>query len=160
MINVHHLENSRSQRVLWMLEELELEYEIKHYARDKKTKLAPTALRDIHPLGKSPVITDGDVVIAETGAIIEYLVEKAGKLGPGASSSALLQYRYWLHYGEGSTMPPLLMKLLFDAVTTRPMPFFAKPIAKAISKGVLNSYILPQIKMHLDFMEAELGESP
>lgn len=159
MIVVHHLENSRSQRILWMLEELQIEYEIKRYARDKQTKLAPAALKKIHPLGYAPVMTDGDVIIAETGAIIEYLVEKTGKLGPAAIPAAQLRYRYWLHYGEGSAMPPLLMKLVFDMVAAQKMPFFAKPIAKAIVKGVLSNFIHPRIKTHLDFMEAELGEA-
>ena len=135
MIVVHHLNNSRSQRVLWLLEELGLAYDIKRYQRDKKTMLAPPELRKIHPLGKSPVVTDGDLTLAESGAIIEYVVERYGdgRFAPSRQLPAYLRYRYWLHYAEGSLMPPLLLKLVFDKIETSPMPFFVKPIAKAIS---------------------------
>lgn len=160
MIIVHHLENSRSQRILWMLEELGLDYEIKHYKRDPETMLAPPALKEVHPLGKSPVITDDGQVIAETGAIIEYLTEKARKLAPEAGTPDYLRYRYWLHYGEGSAMSPLLLKLVFDVLPTKPMPFFVRPIAKGIAKGALKSFVMPQIENHLDYMEAELGKNP
>src|SRR5471032_2513605 len=115
MVVVHHLNNSRSQRVLWLLEELGVPYEVKRYERDAKTMLAPPELLAIHPLGKSPVITDGEVVLAESGAIIEYLVDKygAGRLKPPAGSPQALKYLYWMHYAEGSAMPPLLMRLIF-----------------------------------------------
>ena len=161
MITVHHLNNSRSQRILWLLEELGLEYEIKKYQRDPKTMLAPPELRAIHPLGKSPVITDGANTLAESGAIIEYLVERYGKgrLVPAAGAPDKLRYTYFLHYAEGSVMTPLLMKLVFDKVETSPMPFFLRPIARSISRRVKRSYILPQISQHLAFMEGELGKS-
>ena len=161
MIVVHHLNNSRSQRVLWLLEELGLAYDIKRYERDKKTMLAPPALRKIHPLGKSPVLTDGDLTLAESGAIIEYLVERYGDgcLAPAKEQPAYLRYRYWLHYAEGSLMSPLLLKLVFDKIETSPMPFFVKPIAKAISGKAKSSFIMPQINTHLDYLEAELGKS-
>ncbi len=161
MITVHHLNNSRSQRVLWLLEELGLPYEIKHYQRDPQTMLAPEALRQVHPLGKSPVITDGKATVAESGAIIEYLVERHGQgaLVPAAGTPERLSYTYWLHFAEGSAMSPLLMKLVFDKVATSPMPFFVKPIAKAISAKVLSSFVTPNIERQLDFMEAELGRS-
>jgi len=159
MIIVHHLENSRSQRILWMLEEMGLDYEIKHYMRDPETMLAPPELKAVHPLGKSPVITDDGKVIAETGAIIEYLTEKTGKLAPDVGTDKYLRYRYWLHFGEGSAMSPLLLKLVFDILPTKPMPFFVRPIAKGISKGALNNFVTPQIDAHLDYMEAELGKS-
>jgi hypothetical protein len=135
MIVVHHLNNSRSQRILWLLEELGLEYEIKKYQRDPKTMLAPPELRAVHPLGKSPVITDGDAVVAESGAIIEYLVGKYGdgRLAPPAGTPERLHYTYFLHYAEGSAMPPLLLKLVFDRVESGPAPFFVKPIARAIA---------------------------
>ncbi len=160
MIVVHHLNNSRSQRVLWLLEELGLEYDIKRYERDKKTMLAPPELRKIHPLGKSPVVTDGDLNLAESGAIIEYLVERYGEgcLAPSRQLPAYLRYRYWLHYAEGSLMSPLLLKLVFDKIETSPMPFFVKPIAKAISGKAKSSFIMPQIKTHLDYLEDELGK--
>lgn len=161
MIVVHHLNNSRSQRVLWLLEELGLAYDIKRYERDKKTMLAPPALRSVHPLGKSPVITDGDLTLAESGAIIEYLVERYGDgcFAPAREEPAYLRYRYWLHYAEGSVMSPLLLKLVFDKIETAPMPFFVKPIAKAISGKANSSFIMPQINTHLDYLEDELGKS-
>jgi glutathione S-transferase len=159
MIIVHHLNNSRSQRILWLLEELGLDYDIKKYERDAKTMLAPPELRAIHPLGKSPVITDGDTMVAESGAIIEYLIERYGKgrLIPAAGTPEKLRYTYFLHYAEGSAMTPLLMKLVFDRVETSPMPFFAKPIAKAIAHKVKSSYIMPQIAQHLAYLESELA---
>ena len=161
MIVVHHLNNSRSQRILWLLEELGLEYEIRKYQRDPKTMLAPLELRAIHPLGKSPVITDGDATVAESGAIIEYLLERYGngRLAPAAGTPDKLRYTYFLHYAEGSAMTPLLLKLVFDKVETSPMPFFVKPIARAIAQKVKGSYVSPQIKLHLDYMEAELGKA-
>jgi|EP01034_Spumella_vulgaris_P035280 glutathione S-transferase len=161
MIVVHHLNNSRSQRVLWLLEELGLEYDIVRYQRDPKTMLAPPSLRAIHPLGKSPVITDGDATVAESGAIIEYLVEKYGngRLVPPAGSADKRRWTYFLHYAEGSAMAPLLMKLVFDRVESSPAPFFVKPIAKAIAGKVKGSYILPQIEQHLDYLEGELGKT-
>nr|WP_315185167.1 glutathione S-transferase [uncultured Albidiferax sp.] len=161
MLTVHHLNNSRSQRVLWLLEELELPYQLQKYQRDAKTMLAPPSLRQVHPLGKSPVVTDGDLVLAESGAIIETVIEHygQGRLVPALGTPERLRYRYWLHYAEGSAMPPLLLKLVFDKVESTPMPFFVKPIAKAISSKVKSSFIQPQITTHLDFMEAELGKS-
>jgi glutathione S-transferase len=161
MIIVHHLNNSRSQRVLWLLEELGLPYEIKKYQRDAKTMLAPPELTQVHPLGKSPVITDGDVTVAETGAIIEYVLERYGKgrLVPPTWSPERLRWRYWLHFGEGSAMPPLLLKLIFERIKVTPMPFFAKPIARGICNKVLAAMVEPNLKRQLDFMEAELGKS-
>jgi glutathione S-transferase len=161
MITVHHLNNSRSQRILWLLEELGLDYEIKKYQRDPKTMLAPPELRAIHPLGKSPVITDGGTMVAESGAIIEYLIERyaGGKFVPPAGTPDKLRYTYFLHYAEGSAMTPLLMKLVFDKVESSPMPFFVKPIAKGIAQKVKSSYIMPQIKQHLAYLEGELEKS-
>ena len=162
MIIVHHLNNSRSQRVLWLLEELEIPYEVKRYQRDPVTILAPPELRAVHPLGKSPVITDGDVTVAESGAIVEYLVTRYGKgrLIPPEGSPERLRYTYWLHYAEGSAMPPLLLKLIFDKIEQAPMPFFVKPIAKGISAKVKGAFITPQLKTHFDFMEGELMKAP
>ena len=162
MITVHHLNNSRSQRVIWLLEELGVDYEIKLYLRDPKTMLAPKSLLKVHPLGKSPVITDGDITVAESGAIIEYLIDRydiESKLAPSSGTPTRLRYTYWLHFAEGSAMAPMLMKLVFGQVEKAPMPFFAKPIAKAISKNVKASFLDPQIKAHLDFVESELGKS-
>ncbi|RJF97188.1 glutathione S-transferase [Noviherbaspirillum saxi] len=162
MIIVHHLNNSRSQRILWLLEELGLEYEVKRYERDPKTMLAPDALRQVHPLGKSPVISDGDLTVAESGAIVEYLVDRygAGRLAPGRGSEARLKYSYFLHYAEGSAMPPLLLKLVFDRIEKAPMPFFVKPIAKAIARRAKTTFIEPQIMRHLDYLESELVQRP
>ena len=160
MIIVHHLNHSRSQRIVWLLEELGLDYEIKRYERDRKTMLAPASLRAVHPLGKSPVITDGDLTVAESGAIVDYLIERygAGRLAPAVGTPARLRYTYWLHYAEGSAMSPLLLQLVFDKIATSPMPFFVKPIAKAISAKVKSGFIAPQITRHLDYLEAELGK--
>jgi glutathione S-transferase len=161
MIVVHHLNNSRSQRVLWLLEELGVPYEIKRYERDPATMLAPPSLRAVHPLGKSPVITDGELTIAESGAIIEYLIERHGKgrLVPPPGTAEKLRYTYWLHFAEGSAMQPLLMKLVFDRVETAPMPFFVKPIAKGIAARVKAGFIEPNITAHLDYMESELAKT-
>ena len=162
MITVHHLNNSRSQRVLWLLEELGLRYEVRRYQRDPVTMLAPPELRAVHPLGKSPVLTEGELVLAESGAIIEYLVETHGngRFIPPPGTPERLRYRYWLHYAEGSAMPPLLLKLVFDRIGKAKMPFFAKPVARVIAAKARDSFIQPQIERHLDFMEAELGRSP
>ena len=161
MIIVHHLNNSRSQRILWLLEELGLPYEVKRYQRDAKTMLAPPALRAVHPLGKSPVISDGDVTLAESGAITEYLAGKYGdgKLLPPAGTPERLRCSYWLHFAEGSAMPPLLLKLIFDRIETGPMPFFVRPIARGIAQKVKNTMVVPNIERQLDYMEGELGKS-
>ena len=162
MIVVHHLNNSRSQRVLWLLEELGVPYEIKHYQRDAKTMLAPPELRKVHPLGKSPVISEGKTVVAESGAIVDYLVSQhgQGRLIPAEGTPERLLYTYYLHYAEGSAMPPLLMKLVFDKIATTPVPFFVKPVVKGIVDKVMSSFVGPQITTHLDFLESELGKRP
>ncbi|MBO9687268.1 glutathione S-transferase family protein [Roseateles chitosanitabidus] len=162
MITVHHLNNSRSQRVLWLLEELGLPYEIKHYQRDPKTMLAPPELRAVHPLGKSPVITDDGLTIAESGAILEYLVDRYGdgRLKPVAGTEDALRYRYWMHYAEGSAMPPLLLKLVFDRIERAPMPFFVKPIARGIAAKAKRTFVQPQIDNHMNYLEAQLARQP
>ena len=161
MIVVHHLNNSRSQRVLWLLEELGLEYEIVRYQRDPKTMLAPKELRAIHPLGKSPILQDGDVTLAESGAIVEYLIERygQGRLRPDVGGPDWLRYIYFLHYAEGSAMPPLLLKLVFVRMETAPVPFFAKPVARMLAKGAQKAFVDPQLKLHLDYLEGEIGKS-
>ncbi|MCD0418353.1 glutathione S-transferase [Rubrivivax sp. JA1024] len=163
MIVVHHLENSRSQRVLWLLEELGLAYEVKRYERDRETMLAPPELKRVHPLGKSPVVVDGAVTVAETGAIVEYLLDTydpEGRLRPSPATEARRRFTYWLHFAEGSAMPPLLMKLVFDRVRSAPVPFFIKPIVKGIADKVTGSFIAPNIAAQLAFMEAELSARP
>jgi glutathione S-transferase len=159
MVVVHHLNNSRSQRVLWLLEELGVPYEVKRYERDAKTMLAPPSLIAIHPLGKSPVIVDGGITVAESGAIIEYLVERygGGRLVPPAGTAQRQRYTYWLHYAEGSAMSPLLLKLVFDRVAANPAPWPVSAIARRIAATVTNAFIAPNLKRHLDYMEAELG---
>ncbi|MCC2959774.1 glutathione S-transferase [Massilia sp. IC2-278] len=162
MITVHHLNNSRSQRILWLLEELGLEYEIKKYQRDPKTMLAPPELKAVHPLGKSPVITDDGTVVAESGAIVEYLVERYGngRLVPAAGTPEKLKYTYFLHFAEGSAMSPLLMKLVFDRIENGPMPFFVKPVARGIARKVKEGFVNPNIQAQLDYLESELKARP
>lgn len=161
VLTVHHLNHSRSQRVLWLLEELGVEYRVQHYARHAKTMLAPPELLKVHPLGKSPVITDGDITVAESGAIIEYLVEHYGhgRLQPAVGSKERLRYRYWLHYAEGSAMLPLLLKLIFSHMPRQPMPFFVRPLVRGIANNVCKVFVDPMLKLHLDYMESELTQS-
>lgn len=162
MITVHHLAHSRSQRVLWLLEELGLDYGVKRYERDPETSYAPPELRAVHPLGKSPVITDGGQVIAESGAIIEYLVEVhgAGRLKPAPGSADARRYTYWLHFAEGSAMPYQLMHLVFQKVRNAPVPFFIRPVARGLADHVLKTFVQPNIDDQLRFMEAELATRP
>jgi len=158
IIVVHHLNNSRSQRVLWALEELGVPYQVKRYERDLKTNLAPASLKKIHPLGKSPVITDGDITVAESGAIIEYLAQTYGQDNfiPEPKSEAYRQYLYWLHFSEGTLMPQLLLKIIFEKIVNSPMPFFVKPIAKAIVKKVMKGYVGPNLISNFEFIENHL----
>lgn len=145
MITVHHLENSRSQRILWLLEELELAYEVRRYERDKVTMLAPPELKAVHPLGKSPVVEHGGHTLIETGAIIEYLVELGGgRLGAPANREGALRYRQFLHYAEGSLMPPMLVRLVLGRV-----PILGRFAQKRFQ---------PMIDVHLDWLERELSQ--
>jgi glutathione S-transferase len=148
--------------VLWQLEELGLEYEVQHYLRDPNTLLAPPQLRTVHPLGKSPVVTDEGRTLAESGAILEYLNERHGdgKFVPTPGTAESIRYRYWMHYAEGSAMPPLLLKLVFERVAKGPLPLLIRPVARAISRKVIAQYVQPQLELHYDFMEGELGNSP
>lgn len=158
MIIVHHLEDSRSQRVLWLLEELGLPYEVKRYNRDPVTNLAPPELYAVHPLGKSPVITDGDIKVAETGAIFEYLVDtydKDGKLKPAPGTQAARDYTYWLHYAEGSAMTNLLLKLVFSRLPER-APMLMRPIVKRVSASVEEGFIDPRIAEHAKWWNTSL----
>jgi glutathione S-transferase len=160
VIIVHHLNNSRSQRLLWLLEELGIPYEIKRYQRDAKTMLAPPELRQVHPLGKSPVITDGEVTLAESGAITEYLLEKygMGRLMPKPGTPEKVRYTYWMHFAEGSAMPPLVMKLVLGRMA-KAAPMLIRPVARAISSRVLDGFVQPNITRQLDYMEAELNRT-
>lgn len=158
MITLHYLENSRAQRILWLLEELGVDYEIKHYKRNTETMLAPEELKQVHPLGKSPVITDGENCIAESAAIVEYLIENygKGKLVPEAGTKQYLKYREFMHYAEGSIMPFMLLSLIFNKIKTAPMPFFVKPIAKMIANKTMQGFVTPNVKTHLTYLENEL----
>jgi len=167
MLTVHHLEASRSHRILWLLEELGVPYTLKVYKRDAKTRLAPAALKKVHPLGKSPVVTDDDETFAESGAIIEYLAEQYGSaakgelshLAPKPGTPEYRQCRFWMHYAEGSLMNWMVMKLVFMSIPTQPMPFFVRPIARALCGAVQAKLIDPNIRTALGFMEDHLGKN-
>jgi len=162
MITVHHLNNSRSQRILWMLEELGVPYEVRRYQREPSMQ-APASLRAVHPLGKSPVITDGGTTVAESGAIVEYLLDTYGEtsgLRPAKGTPEYRRYVYWLHFAEGSAMPPLVMKLVFQKIKSAPMPFFARPIARGIADKVLAAFVDPNLRRQMAFMEADLAGGP
>ena len=160
MLTVHHLNTSRSQRVLWLLEELGVPYEIVRYQRQADMR-APKELRAIHPLGKSPVITEGGNTVAESGAIIEYVVSAygEGRLIPPPNTPERLRYTYWLHYAEGSAMPPLLMKLLFTLMPKR-APALLRPLVRKVSSSALTTIVNPQLRQHMAFWEEELSKSP
>ena len=158
MITVHHLNNSRSQRILWLLEELAVPYEVKRYERDAKTMLAPESLKAVHPLGKSPVITEGSRTVAETGAIVEYILGEygQGRLVPPAGTDDKLRYTYWLHFAEGSAMPPLVMTLLFGEIPKR-MPALIRPVGRIIGSTVQKTFLRPMIEAQQALMDAELA---
>ncbi|MBL4684447.1 MAG: glutathione S-transferase N-terminal domain-containing protein [Nannocystaceae bacterium] len=157
---VHHLEHSRSHRVLWLLEELGLEYELEVHRRHPTTMRAPPELRKIHPLGRAPIMVIDGEVLAESGAIIEHCVETFddGKLAPKSGTADARRYRYWMHFAEGSMMAPLLVRLIFDKIKSAPLPFFIKPIASGIVKKVETNYTKPEIDNHLSFVESQLAD--
>lgn len=161
MLIVHHLEHSRSQRVLWLLEELGVDYEIRAYKRDPETSLAPPEMRDVHPLGKAPMISDGEITVAESGAIVEYLMDAYddGTLRPAAGTPERRTWTYWLHYAEGSFMPLMILSLIVGRIETAKVPFFVKPIAKGIAGKVRKGYLDRNVRRHLDFMESSLENS-
>jgi glutathione S-transferase len=160
MITVHHLENSRSQRVLWLLEELDLPYTVKRYARDPRTLRAPPELVAVHPLGKAPVLTDGGTVVAETGAIVAHLTGRAGAgLVPAPGTEAHARYIYWSHYAEGSAMPPLLLKLIFSRLAPG-SPWLLRPLVRKIADTVLRGFVDPDLRRHAAYWEAELADRP
>lgn len=156
-IVLHHLEHSRSHRILWLLEELQLEYTLKTYKRDADMR-APATLREVHPLGKSPVVEIDDVVFAESGAIVEEIVDRAGSLRPEAGTDAFRRYRFFMHYAEGSLMPPMLVGLITGMLKGNKVPWIVRPIAKAISKQIDGSYTDGEIARHTAFLEGELAE--
>lgn len=164
MITLHHLDNSRSQRILWMLEELGLKYEVQFHKRNK-AGLAPASLKAIHPLGKSPVLVDGDLTLIESGAILEYLVDRygSGKFKPKAGTAESLRYILWMHFAEGSAMSPLLLRLIFSKIANPPLPLPVKlivaPIARKIAAQANKMIIEPNLRNHQAFMEQELQKS-
>ena len=161
MLTVHHLNDSRSHRVLWLLEELEVEYALVPYRRDPTTLAAPAALRSIHPLGKAPVVTDGERTLAESGAVVETLVERygAGRLAPAPGTAERERYTYWMHYAEGSVMPAVVLRLIFHSLPKQPMPALARPVVRQLAKSVVEGFVQPQIKVHFDYIERELARS-
>lgn len=164
MITLHHLNHSRSQRVLWLLEELGIDYEVQHYQRDPKSSLAPETLKIVHPLGKSPVITNGDDVVAESGAIIEYLCDRFTQnhphiVMPSKETADYIQFNYWMHFAEGTAMTQLIIKGMFDRVKTAPVPFFIKPIARKIADSAIAAYAGPNVKANSQFIENHLAEN-
>lgn len=160
MIFVHHLNNSRSQRILWLLEELGLDYEVVKHTRNPGTNLAPPEIVNIHPLGKLPIIRDADLTLAESGAIIEYILDTygQGRLAPAHGTPERTRYTYWMHYAEGSAMPVMLLWVVFGQIETARTPFFIRPITRALSAQIKRSFVAPQLDRHLDFLEAELGD--
>jgi glutathione S-transferase len=161
MITVHHLDHSRSHRVLWLLEELGLEYELRRYERDPETLRAPPALKAIHPLGKAPTVVDDGRVLAESGAVLETLLARhgGGRLAPAMGTPERERYTYWMHYAEGSAMPAMVLRLLFSRMPRQPMPALARPVVRVLAKNVIDTFVQPQIDQHLDFMEGELARS-
>ncbi len=160
MLVVHHLNNSRSQRILWLLEELELAYEVRHYERDPITMRAPDTLKQVHPLGKSPVLSDGELVLAESGAILEYLLDTyaEGRFRPAAGSAERIRYNFWLHYAEGSLMPPLLITLIFNMIPRR-APFFLRWFFKPMFSKLRARIVDADLNRAFAYIEAELGLS-
>jgi glutathione S-transferase len=157
-IIVHHLMHSRSLRVLWLLEELGLDYELVRYERDANFR-APPSLEKAHPLGRAPVVEVDGLVLAESGAILEHFADREQRLRP-ASAEGLRDYRFFLHYAEGSAMPPLLVQLLVDRVRSAPMPLFIKPIARRIAQEIERNYSGPAIERHFGFVERSLSQRP
>ena len=158
MLTVHHLDHSRSHRVVWLLEELGVPYDIRHYVRDPATLRAPASLKAIHPLGRSPTVTDDGRALAESGAILEQLVERYddGRLAPARGTPERERYLYFMHYAEGSAMLPLVLRLIFGQMPRQPMPALARPVVRALAKNVIDTFVRPQIEQHLDHMEGAL----
>lgn len=161
MITLYALTQSRAYRIAWLLEHLGLDYHAEIVRRNEQTQLAPESLRSIHPLGKSPLLQDGSLILPESGAIVEYLIamyDKTGSLRPAADSPNYPDYLFWLHYAEGSLMPLLVMSLVFRKIDQNPMPFFAKPIARKITDGARRNFLNPQLELHLGFVEQKLQD--
>ena len=160
MITVHHLKNSRSMRIIWLMEELGLDYELKTYDRDPNSQLAPADYRSLHPLGKAPIVTVNDKTLAETGAIVEYFLDlhPGSPLRPEVGSNERVPYQYWMHAAEGSLMPLLIMQLFFSRMETTP-PFPIKQIVKVVTGKVRDFYLTPSLTSMLSYIEETLGRS-
>lgn len=156
MITLHHLENSRSTRILWLLEELDLDYEVTRYKRDPKTMRAPPSLKAVHPLGRSPLVSVDNQVLAESGAILEYFCEREQRLRPH-DAETLQTWRYWLHYAEGSAMPPLLVKLIFLKLRGDAVPWLIRPIARGIADTVDKTFTNGELTAHFGWVETWLS---
>lgn len=162
MITLHYLQNSRSQRLAWLLEELGQPYTLKRYERNPRTQLAPAALKALHPLGKAPVLTDGALVLAESGAIVEYLIDRygAGRFKPeGQQAQALCDYRFWLHFAEGSMMPQLVFGLVLSTARAK-TPRLVRPVVAAVEQGIQKQFIQPTLQAQLALVEQTLGRQP
>lgn len=158
-LTLHHLNNSRSQRILWLLEELKIDYDIKHYQRDANTNLAPASLKAIHPLGRAPIVTHGEYTLAESGAIIEYLIDEYGhQFKPTDHSAAINQYRFWMHFAEGSLMPPLVAQLVLNKAKEKASPFFIKPLVAKVVDAITHAYYGPNLKVSLRYVNDYLSE--
>ena len=158
MISIHHLTNSRSQRVIWLLEELGLKYNLIIHERCAKTRQAAESLYQVHPLGKAPVLIDGDINLAESGAIFDYLVATYGKeaLAPAENSAEQINYYYWMNFSEASLMPYLAMSQVFTRIT-QGTPFFFKPLITLLFKKVNAKYLYKNLKIELNMIEKHLG---
>ncbi|MEQ1104224.1 glutathione S-transferase [Acinetobacter ursingii] len=158
MLTLHHLEQSRSFRILWALEELQQDYQIQYYKR-LPTYAAPPELKQIHPLGKAPILQDDDRAIAESAVILEYLQSKydlQNQFKPQNDEDAF-QYLYWMHYAEGSLMPLLVFQLVMNNVGKN-VPFIIRPIANKITDGIKAGFIRPRLKDHIVFLEEYLSQ--
>lgn len=155
---MHHLNYSRSLRVLWMMEELGLEYALRTWQRDSDFRAPPEA-RQVHPLGSFPIVEVDSRVLAESGAVLEYFAEREGKLLP-SSADATLHYRFFMHYAEASAMPPLLVQLVVDRIRAAPLPFLVRPVASQIADRVQSAYCRPAIELHFSFIEEALSQRP
>lgn len=160
MLTLHHLENSQSIRILWLLEELEAKYEIKHYKRSGPQTLAPEEFKNLHVIGTSPIISDGELVLPETGAIIDYILDKYpnNQLRPSASSPLRTRYLYWNHATQASFMPLLLEALIFKRMVSK-SPFFIRPLVSLLVNKVRDNYLWVRYRRHLSFLEQELTHS-
>ncbi|MBS9783214.1 MAG: glutathione S-transferase [Pasteurella sp.] len=162
MITLHHLENSQSFRIIWLLEELNVPYELKVYKRNKKTMLAPEEYKALHPAGTAPIITDDEIALAETNAIVDYILDKYSEEGqrlrPAQGDKNRVPYLYWFHAGQGSLMPMLLMVFIFNSMTEK-TPFLMRPLIRRVTQTAATFFPMPRIKKLLGYMNDQLEEN-